>query len=170
MQDNNYSVDIIRGYNPINDYVIDWIKPKIKGKYLDIGCNSGWLLTEVPDGSGIDASKKLIDLAKNKGCNAIWADATCLPFDNNTFDTAVLSCILEQCFDWKRVLSEAIRCAKVIIGTNPMPNSKWGVIAGNVKSVISPAQMVNASLMLGCVMHTERMQHDRYYFEIKKNE
>lgn len=155
--ENNYSTIIERGHHPINDRIIDFLKPKIQGRWLDIGCNAGWLLSEVPFGTGIDASIKMVELAKLKGLRVFHGSADALPFNDGEFDTVVMSCVLEQCKDWKKAFKESKRVGYVIIGINPYPGSRWGVIGGCVKSIIPPDEMEDT--------YIERFDDERYYFE-----
>lgn len=156
MHAKDYDVVIERGRSEINDRIIDFLKPKIRGKYLDVGCNTGWLLEEVPGGVGVDASKQLVEMAVEKGLDVRYAYAENLPFGNRSFDTVVLSCVLEQCDDWQDALEEAQRVGKRVIGINPIPGSRWGVEGGWVKSVIPEDTFP----------YTELVDDERYYFEI----
>jgi SAM-dependent methyltransferase len=147
-----YSLVIERGHSEINDRIIDFLKTKIKGKFLDVGCNTGWLVKDL-DGIGVDASPVMVEKANDK--RVILARAEELPFKDNEFDTVVLSCVLEQCDDWKIALKEAKRVGKKVIGINPYPGSPWGVIGGWVKSIIPPGEF----------KYTEKFDEHRYYFE-----
>jgi len=156
MSSKNYDVIIERGHSEINDRIIDFLKPKIQGRYLDVGCNTGWLLEEVPNGVGVEPSAPLVKRATNKGLNVIEGSGEKLPFEEKEFDTVVLSCVLEQCEDWRKVLKECRRVGKRVIGINPYPGSPWGIKGGWVKSIIQPYEFIT----------TERLDSDRYYFEI----
>ena len=142
--DNLYHLDIVRGYSKLNDSLLDYLKPKLEGYVLDIGGNGGALLLEYK-GKGVclDASSNLVAVAKSRGLEAVHGDACNLPFKDKTFDTVVLSCVLEQIEDYDKALKEAIRvCKGKVIGINPIPGSRWGVIGGYVKSIIHPAIML----------------------------
>lgn len=132
-----YDVQIGRG-NDLNNKIFDYLKPRIFGKWLDIGCNIGTLLIEVPRGRGVDASQQMVDIARYKGLDVLCADATKLPFADKEFDLAVLSCTLEQIPDWETALKEAIRVSDRVIGINPLVGSEWGRIGGWVQSIIDP--------------------------------
>lgn len=151
---NNYNVIIERGHTEINDRIIDFLKTKIKGKFLDVGCNTGWLVKELPNGTGIDASVNMVNRAKDFRIIYGWAEK--LPFKDKEFDTVVLSCVLEQCQRPEIALQEALRVGKRVIGINPYPGSPWGKIGGWVKSIIKPSNF----------KYTEKFDNDRYYFEI----
>jgi SAM-dependent methyltransferase len=152
----SYNVKIERGHTPVNDKIIDFLKPRIHGSYIDIGCNTGWLLSEVSGGVGVEQSRELVEKATAKGLTVYQASAENLPVFLEKFDTAILSCVLEQCEDWERVLGEAQNVAHRVIGINPYPGSPWGKVGGWVKSVIPPEYFT----------HTEPIDLDRYYFEL----
>ena len=150
-----YSLSITRGYSPINDAIIDYLKPRITAPYLDVGCNSGWLLSEVEGGTGIDSSPNFGGHGK-----VFLGRAEELPFQDKLFKTVVLSCVLEQCEDWRKALSEARRVGEKVIGINPWPGSRWGVVGGWVKSVIDTEELWE----MGAVL--EWLDDERYYFEV----
>ena len=160
-----YNTKIERGYTKVNDYIIDYLKPKIKGRYLDVGCNTGFLLSEMKNGVGIDASRFCVMECIKKGLNASHAWSDDIPFSDNSFDTVVISCTLEQCDDWKKSLDECIRVSKdIVIGINPIPGSPWGIIGKHrTKSVIDPNVLIE-KYGATCI----NIDEHRYYFEIKK--
>ena len=163
-----YSCVIERGHARVNDIMIDFLKTKIVGKFLDIGANAGWLVSELPNGVGVDNSGIMLREAHSRGRPVIGGRAEALPFKPNTFDMAVLSCVLEQCVDWRYVLNEALRVARVVIGFTPYPGeSVWGYIGGLgvVKSVVAAGVLCKEF-----VCRTERVDgvHTHYYFEIKR--
>lgn len=155
-----YSTVIERGYTPVNDFIIDYLKPRIVAPYVDLGCNTGWLLCEVPGGVGVEASPDLAQRARDKGCEVYCGRVECTPFADGGFQTAVLSCVLEQCDDWRSALTEARRIAHRVIGINPIPGaSPWGGRGGWVRSVIAEPEM----WALGFT--TTRIDAQRYCFE-----
>lgn len=156
-----YSTVIERGYTPANDRIIDWLKPRIVAPYIDIGCNTGWLLSEVPGGIGIDRSPVMVEAARAKGLDVIEADAARIPLDG-PFETAVLSCVLEQCPDPGAVIAEARRLAKRVIGIASIPGASiWGTVCGWTVSILPEAWMQS----LGAT--TERIDNERYFFEFR---
>jgi len=169
-RDNKYDVEIVRGKSPLNDEIIDFIKPKIVGKYLDIGCNSGWLLSEVPRGTGVDLSKEMVNKAIDKHLIAMLVDGTDrLPFPYKSFDTVVMSCVLEQNSHWRKMLDEALRVVRVkVIGVSPYPDkSQWGRLSGTkwVKSVIKPDDLIK-----DYEAWIEPVNDTHYFFEIRNDD
>ena len=176
MIDNGYSIQIERGHSALNDYIIYFLKWKILNgsfwtKFIDIGSNCGYLLSEIYSQTGniktyvgIDASPKMIDIAKSKELDVYLAEAEHIPFPDKFFDISVLSCILQQCSDPHIVLAEAIRVTKNrIIGICPFPGKTWGVLGPNVKSILSPEIMKE--------VYNAKIEHfdqtgEVYYFEI----
>ena len=153
----HYNVVIEKGHSPINDAIIEFIAARIKGKYLDVGCNTGFLLESVPGGYGADASPIMVGIAVAKGLPVILADAENLPFKDKEFDTVILSCVLEQIEDWQQSFNEAKRVGKRVIGINPYPGATWGKIWGWVKSIIPPEEIGGTIIPF---------DHERYYFEV----
>lgn len=163
-----YTLEIERGYSVICDYCIDFIKPKIEPPYIDIGCNAGWLLSEVAGGHGVELSKPLAEIAAHKGLTIFNCDATFIPVDDGKYRTVILISVLEQCYNWKDVLKEAIRVSNnKVIGINPIPDmSQWGRIGGWVNSVIPPYYLIKSFEQYRVTV--EKLDHAKYYFEIIK--
>lgn len=159
-----YPLDIKRGHSEINDRVFNFLLPRLKGKVLDVGGNGGTLLSEYKgNGVCVDLSEQLVALAKSRGIEAVFADARSLPFKDNSFDTVVLSCVLEQIEDWETALKEAIRVSRrKVIGINPIPNaSQWGKVQGYVKSLIRPE-----TVWIKYHARIKLIDNERYYFRI----
>lgn len=95
---------------------IDWTHLQIKKdeKILDIGCNKGHLFYDW-DRKNITS----VDIDKYDFQNFIQADAQNLPFEDNSFDVAVMEEILEHIPDPVKGLKEAKRVAKRVIVTVP---------------------------------------------------
>lgn len=110
-------------------------KPYIKGKkVLDLGCGTGYGSFEIikigaAKVIGIDISKKAINFAqknfRHKRLSFRVADATSLPFKNNSFDTIVSFEVIEHIKNYHLFLNEVFRVLKkgghFIFST---PNSK----------------------------------------------
>ena len=168
-QDNKYPNKIVRGASEINDAIFDYLKPKIKGKWLDVGCNVGVLLLEIPNGTGIDAGLDVLEEARKSGLDVIHADACNIPFDDNTFDTVLFSCTLEQVSLWQNAVDEGLRVCKAggkVVGASPYPEmSVWGRVGGTewVQSVIDPEDLKSGYKAL-----IKSINPTHYYFEIRK--
>lgn len=132
-----------------------FLSTRIKGRWLDIGCNRGALLDMVPNGVGVDSS------AVPLKPGMIRALAESLPFADNSFETSVLCGVLEQCANWREVLAEAQRVTSgSVIGTMPYPGTPYGTLGYTqwVNAVIEPSEF----------SHTERINPEHYYFEVTK--
>jgi ubiquinone biosynthesis O-methyltransferase len=88
-------------------------------KILDIGCASGLLLQRISKtfgstGTGIDVSQVLINKAKQHDATNkyILADASRLPFPDNTFDIVTSFDNLEHIKEYKQVIKEIVRVLK----------------------------------------------------------
>lgn len=144
MRDFNYKTVIERGRSPQIDAIHDFLIPRVSGHWLDIGCNAGWMLSDIPNGVGVEPSLFLVELARAKGLDVHHAWAEELPFPSASFDTALMASVLEQAEDWRKALAEAQRVAMRVIGIMPYPGSAWGIIGGKhkrVRNVIAPDEL-----------------------------
>jgi len=98
------------------------------GALVDIGCGTGsyaaglaelgWTVT------GVDVSEDMLRRAREKGVEAVRADATALPFDDASFDAAVSVFTHTDVDDFSAVVREAARVLRpgapfVYIGVHP---------------------------------------------------
>ena len=98
---------------------------KKSGKALDLGCGTGNYTLELKkrgfDVVGIDASEKMVEIARSKGLNCIKGDAYALPFPDRSFDLVMSVTMFEFIHEPERVVEEIKRVLKpggeVIIGT-----------------------------------------------------
>jgi len=85
------------------------IKPN--SKILDVGCGPyyGEWDGEV---TGIDPSKKLLEIAKTKGIKTIHCSAESLPFEDDSFDYIISITAIQNFDDIEKGITEIIRVAK----------------------------------------------------------
>ncbi len=99
-------------------YFDSW-KINEKTKILDMGCASGLLLQRIRvtyncPGTGIDVSEVLIKKAQQEDPTNTYliADASKLPFDDNTFDLITSFDNLEHIKEYNEVIKEMVRVLK----------------------------------------------------------
>ena len=86
-------------------------------KVLDVGCGTGIItkeISKITEVVGIDSSKEMVKIAKNKGINCIVSSALNLPFKNKSFDVVVSTTVLQDIKreDWDVFISEVNRVTK----------------------------------------------------------
>lgn len=149
----------VMGVSAVGQQKYDFLAQRISGQWLDVGCNTGELLRRVPGGVGVDASLYPLQV----GVGGAQAQAQALPFADNTFDTVVLCSVLEQCTDWKSVLTEALRVIRrggKVIGTVPYPGTRYGVVGYTqwTRVVIAPEEFT----------YVEAINDEHYFFAVEK--
>jgi len=89
-------------------------------KGVEIGIGTGRFAQMLNIHCGIDLSKKMLKIAKDRGCKVALADAKDLPFRTNEFDCALLMVTLCFVDNSKKVVKETKRIitksGKIIIG------------------------------------------------------
>ena len=92
---------------------IEFIVSHAEGEILDIGCDSGYILSKCGGGTGIDIS--ILRLKAAKHCYfflpLVHALAESLPF-TQAFDTVIAAEVLEHVLDPEKVLAEIYRVLK----------------------------------------------------------
>jgi len=100
------------------------VNPQPGERVLDIGSGPGFLALSIAEKTGstgvvrgIDVSKPMIELARDYCADQPWtdfsqADATNLPFPDNSFDAAVSTQVLEYVRDVDRALAEMYRVVR----------------------------------------------------------
>ena len=92
------------------------ISSTVKGPVLDIGCGPGVTCTELRSKgftvTGIDYSDKIIRIASARGGDYIWGKAEELPFDDDSFETVIMTEVLEHVVDIDKAIAEADRVAR----------------------------------------------------------
>lgn len=115
----------IRRFEVTRDTIIsDFAKHKLFGKeILELGCSSGdrtKLFYDVGQVTAVDIINK-ISLQKKKKFNLFLADATALPFQDESFDGVLSFDVVEHILDDQHFMSEAFRVCKkggfVVVGT-----------------------------------------------------
>lgn len=113
-----YDDERIEGYYAfINEIEVDEIrKHSVNKKTLEIGCGTGIILNQVSkftkESWGIDLSSGMLEAAKKKGLKVKEANATKLPFKDNTFDVTYSFKVLAHIPEIDTVIDEAIRVTK----------------------------------------------------------
>ncbi|WP_457741454.1 class I SAM-dependent methyltransferase [Thermococcus sp.] len=98
---------------------------KHSGKALDLGCGTGNYTLELKkrgfDVIGLDASERMVEIARGKGAPCIVGDAYSLPFPDESFDLVMSITMFEFIRRPENVVKEIHRVLKpggeVIIGT-----------------------------------------------------
>lgn len=108
---------------------IDWLKERVHGTVLDVGCSWGYVLAQVEGHAGVDINPHLLDMARLLAPQRefIWADAREVPFKDKAFDTVILAETLEH-LPWMEgvalAIGEAVRIArKRVLVTVPSPST-----------------------------------------------
>lgn len=104
-------------------------------RVLDVGCNSGDFLKMLQDHKkcsvvGVDVSETVLTLAREKGIEALNADAESLPFPDASFDVVVLREVLMHLHDPVKALREIKRVLKpsgFLLGSAPHANLESNV-------------------------------------------
>ncbi|HEX2149618.1 MAG TPA: class I SAM-dependent methyltransferase [Actinomycetota bacterium] len=80
---------------------------------LDVGCGTGWLADHFPKYTGLDASPDAVAQAAEKGRNVQLGDLSePLPFEDGSFDNAVIKDVLEHVPDPAATVREVYRVLK----------------------------------------------------------
>ncbi|NBO17472.1 MAG: class I SAM-dependent methyltransferase [Proteobacteria bacterium] len=109
----NYGPSTLVSFNKVLEMIPS------KGKVLDIGCFSGYLLEKIKEKNphidvfGVDASKESVRYYVEKGLNVIEVDAEGkLPFEDSFFNTVIGMEIIEHIVDTDSFLIEIKRILK----------------------------------------------------------
>ncbi|MBY0462750.1 MAG: class I SAM-dependent methyltransferase [Alphaproteobacteria bacterium] len=102
------------------DFFNHLLKDKKEHVVLDIGCGVGdlhsYLAQKGRKISGVDVSAESIKIAKNTNKGNIYSvyDGEKLPFDDNTFDAVLTTCVMHHVppAQWQRFIDEMVRVTK----------------------------------------------------------
>jgi len=90
-----------------------WLYPQLKrhmaGKALDIGCGIGDMLRSRPGTVGVDINPATVAYCREQGFDARPMELNRLPFENASFDTAILDNVLEHIAEPAPLLAEIRR-------------------------------------------------------------
>jgi SAM-dependent methyltransferase len=109
------------------------------GALVDVGCGTGSYAAAVAERgwtvTGVDVSEDMLRRAREKGVDAVRADATALPFEDASFDAAVSVFTHTDVDDFSAVVREVARVLRpgapfVYVGVHPCfvgPHSVYDV-------------------------------------------
>lgn len=87
-----------------------WLYPSLcrylDGKTLDVGCGIGDFLNHRTDTVGVDINTATVEWCRSRGLNAYQMSPNVLPFQDGSFDSAILDNVLEHLADPAELLSE----------------------------------------------------------------
>lgn len=99
------------------------------GRILDMGVGSGVFASKLGVCLGVDVSRRVLELSKDKGLEVVQADVTSLPIRGRAFDTVVISFTICFVDDALAMLKEASRVlgkkGRLILGEITL-DSQWG--------------------------------------------
>lgn len=119
--DNWYKTQVGQTIDRLEKKAVQKILPSVGSNeiFLEIGCGTGhwtWFFSELGYKIiGLDIDKNMLRAAKNKDIkNAVFvqADASNLPFKDNSFDICGAITVLEFTNDFQKALKEMYRCTK----------------------------------------------------------
>ena len=90
-----------------------WLYPQLRmqlrGKALDIGCGIGDMLSSRKNTVGVDINAETVAYCKQQGFEAHQMEIDVLPFEDGSFDSAILDNVLEHVPEPTKLLAEARR-------------------------------------------------------------
>ncbi len=82
------------------------------GVGVEIGVGTGRFAVPLGIGMGVDLSREMLKLAEKRGVRTVWGDAHHLPFEDETFDYALMMVTLCFVEDPEQAVREANRILK----------------------------------------------------------
>jgi SAM-dependent methyltransferase len=133
-------------------------------KFLEIGSGNGKnMLLRPNDFTGCDISEEFVKLCQNKGLNVIQADATDLPFDDDSFDATLSVAVLHHLSSINRRIKAISEMARV--------TKKGGKLLIEVWSYENNNRVVdNADNMITWKLKGTTDIYERYYHFFKEDE
>ena len=120
-------------WHKINGQYVDEIISKAEGKVLDIGCSNGYLLLSLKQKGcevyGVETNLKFVEICKEMGLEVFCGTVEDAKFPDESFDTIVMSQVLEHLPSPKTTLKEIFRVLK--------PKGKVLVYCPNPESYLS---------------------------------
>jgi len=87
-----------------------WLYPRLcrylDGKTLDVGCGIGDFLNHRTETVGVDINPATVEWCRRRGLDAHQMSPNVLPFQDGSFDSAILDNVLEHLADPAELLSE----------------------------------------------------------------
>jgi len=112
----NYDSPRDRGYHAyLDEEEFSCIKDLAKGDVLEVGCGTGLIMQKIKTArsvTGIDISPGMLEHAKKRGLNVMLADATDLPFEDNSFDLIYSFKVLAHIPMIRKAISEMVRVTR----------------------------------------------------------
>ena len=101
----------------LDDAEVNAVKEFLQDKVvLEVGCGTGLILQRLKrhckDCIGVDLSSRMLSKAKKRGFDCIQADATSLPFGDESFDCVVCFKVLPHIPDAQSAIQEMTRVTK----------------------------------------------------------
>lgn len=134
-------------------------------KFLEIGSGNGKnMLLRPNDFKGCDISEEFVKLCQNNGLNVIQADATDLPFDDDSFDATLSVAVLHHLSSIDRRIKAISEMARV--------TKKGGKLLIEVWSYENNNRVVdkNADSMVTWKLKGTTDIYERYYHFFKEDE
>ncbi|MEW6536608.1 MAG: methyltransferase domain-containing protein [Candidatus Auribacterota bacterium] len=116
----------------------------IKGNIIDIGCGYGKFLKEVKYRNplvkmhGIDICETAVEHCVSEGINARVANVEDIPFNDNYFDCAIMSMVIEHVIDQKKALAEVNRILKTGGLFLLTTDNVWWLWCMSLKNIMMP--------------------------------
>lgn len=156
-----YYDDIAEGYEELHKeeqfnklgIIKNHLPTSSETKLLDVGCGTGWA-AEFFDCyfEGVDPSKRLVKIGKDKGLNLSIAAAESLPFEDESFDSVISVTAIQNFEDIGKGLDEIKRVAKKDIVITTLKHSPK----------IHDIEMAIRERFI--VMDTIENEHDLFFF------